>query len=140
MSKPKISVAVFIIKNNKVILEKRKASKKLTEDTYSLPGGHLEQFETLETAVKRETLEETGLKIKNLKYIDFTSDMYKKANHHYITFFFTAEYLSGTPIVTEPRKCKSLDWFSLKEFPKKVYLPLQHFLKKHSLESIFKKY
>lgn len=139
MPRPKIGVAVFIFKEDKVLLMKRKSSKKIGDNTWSIPGGHLEMFESFEKAIKRETLEEVGIKIKNLKFIDITNDFYFKADKHYVTIFYKAEYLSGTPEVKEPKKCKEVKWISIDSFPKKLFLPIKNLFKKYSLKEIYKK-
>lgn len=139
MKRPKIGVLVFIFKEDKVLLMKRKSSKKIEDGFWSIPGGHLEMFESLETAVRRETFEEVGIKIKNLKFIDFTNDFFTKANKHYITFFYKAEYLSLTPRVKEPKKCKEIEWVSINSFPKKLFLPIKNLFKKYSVEEIYNK-
>ena len=59
--KPKVGLGVCIVKDNKVLLGKRKGSH--GAGTWSFPGGHLEFQETWEKCAKREVLEETGLKI-----------------------------------------------------------------------------
>lgn len=51
----------IIIKDDKILLEYIKI-----DDFYILPGGGKERFETLERCLKREVLEETGYKIKNI--------------------------------------------------------------------------
>ena len=139
MPRPKVGVAVFIFKENEVLLMKRKPSKKLGDNTWSTPGGHLEMFESFEKAIKRETLEEVGINIKNLKFIDVTNDFYKKINKHYITLFYKAEYSSGTPKVKEPKKCKEVKWISMDLIPKKLFLPIKNLFKKYTLKEIYNK-
>lgn len=60
---PSLSVSAIIKKNNKFL-----AVKLSYYDGYALPGGHVEEGESMEDALKREVFEETGLKIKSLKY------------------------------------------------------------------------
>ena len=48
-----------VIDNGKILLVKVKQSGK-----YFFPGGEIEIGETIEQAIKRETMEETGLKVK----------------------------------------------------------------------------
>jgi len=61
--KPKVGVGIIVIKDNKVLLGKRKNSH--GEGSWCFPGGHLEFNESLENCAKREVLEETGIEIKN---------------------------------------------------------------------------
>ena len=73
-SKIKACVGVMIFKDGKVLLGKRKGSHGSGE--YSFPGGHLEFGESFEECVIRETLEETSVKIKNIKF-QCLSNIYK---------------------------------------------------------------
>ncbi len=60
MQYPEITVgAVIFNSDNKILLCK---SHKWN-DKYIIPGGHIELGEKMETALKREILEETGLEI-----------------------------------------------------------------------------
>ncbi len=57
----KIGQYVLILQNGKILLLKRAGS-----DSWSLPGGRLNEEDTPREAVKREIEEETGLSIDNL--------------------------------------------------------------------------
>ena len=72
--KPKVGVGVILCKENKVLLLKRKNAH--GEGSWAPPGGHLEFNEELEDCVRREVEEETGLKVKNIKFIGITNDMF----------------------------------------------------------------
>ena len=61
----KVGVGVMILKGKKVLLHKRFGSH--GEGEYASPGGHLEFGESIGDCAKRETTEETGIKIKNIK-------------------------------------------------------------------------
>jgi len=138
MAKPKVGVAVFVFKGKDVLIMKRKSSKKIGDNAYALPGGKLEMFEKLESACTRETFEETGLKIKNLKFIGVTNDIYKNINVHYVTIYYRADYLSGTPTVKEPTKCHSMDWVNFNKLPKGLYFPIYNLFKEHDIKKIYK--
>lgn len=62
-------VSGILIRNNKVLLVQNK--DEYSNNTWSLPGGQVELHETLEQAIKREFLEETGLSVTkfDLAYI-----------------------------------------------------------------------
>lgn len=78
---------------------------------------------------KREVLEETGMKTKNLKLGPFTNDIFKKDDKHYITLFVIAKDASGKPQVLEPEKCERWEWFSWEKLPKPLFLPLKNLRK-----------
>jgi ADP-ribose pyrophosphatase YjhB (NUDIX family) len=74
--KPKVGVGVMIFKDGKVLLTKRKGSHGAGD--YSFPGGHLEHMESFEECAIRETKEECGLEIKNIKFQYLTNVSRKK--------------------------------------------------------------
>jgi len=125
--RPKIGLGVIIIKNNKVLLGKRKNSH--GEGSWCFPGGHLEFNEEIEECGKREVLEETGIKIKNIKLGPFTNDIFKKEGKHYVTLFLIADYSSGKVRVMETDKCEKWEWFEWDNLPKPPFLPIQNLLK-----------
>ena len=125
--RPMIGIGVIVIKNNKVLLGKRKNSH--GEGTWCFPGGHLEFNEEIEECGKREVLEETGIKIKNIKLGPFTNDIFKKEGKHYVTLFLISDYDSGKVRVMEPDKFEKWEWFEWGKLPKPLFLPIQNLLK-----------
>ena len=68
MDKPiRKAVRCYLVKDNKVVVTKYKEENKKA-GYYEIPGGKIEEGETSEQTAIREMKEETGLKIKNLKY------------------------------------------------------------------------
>jgi 8-oxo-dGTP diphosphatase len=121
-----VGVGVFVKRNEKILLGKRKGSH--GAGTWALPGGHLEPGESFETCCKREVLEETGLIINNISPVVFTNDIFHHQGLHYITLFFKGEYESGEAIVAEPRQCEEWRWVSLDHIPQPIFLPLRNAL------------
>jgi len=128
-NRPKVGVGVFVIKDNKVLLGKRKNSH--GEGTWSFPGGHLEFNESWEECSKRETLEETGLHITNIRFATVTNDIFQQEKKHYITLFMIADYQSGEIQIREPDKCEKWEWFEWdeKKLPDPLFIPIQNLLK-----------
>lgn len=62
----------------------------MIKGTWGLPGGHLDFGEFFETCAARETLEETGLKIQDVRFLTATNSILKAENKHYITIFMGA--------------------------------------------------
>lgn len=60
-NRPKVGVGVIVIKNNKVLLGKRKNSH--GQGTWCFPGGHLEFNESWKNCAIRETKEETDVNV-----------------------------------------------------------------------------
>ena len=124
--RPKVGVGVIIYKENKVLLLKRKNTH--GEGSWSPPGGHLEFNEELEDCARREVEEETGLKVKNIKFIGITNDMFREEGKHYLTVFMVCDYESGEVENREPEKCTDIDWFEWGNLPENLFLPLQKFI------------
>jgi 8-oxo-dGTP diphosphatase len=110
-----VGVGVVIVNgSNKVLLGLRKGSHRA--GTWGFPGGHLDFGEMVSDCSVRETLEETGL---NVVVVDSQFDWNERISSdkgHYITMYTRAE-LAGddTPILMEPDKCETWQWFSLEE-------------------------
>jgi 8-oxo-dGTP diphosphatase len=66
---------------------------------WSLPGGLVETVETLETAVKREVLEETGLRVEPLKMVELFErimpDAEGRAEYHYVLVDYVCKVVGG---------------------------------------------
>ena len=100
MERPKVGIGVFVIKDNKILMGKRKNT--LGKGAWCLPGGHLEFFETFEECAKRESFEEAGIDITNIIFCTITNDMFKKEKKHYVTIFLKSTIQSGIPKTMEP--------------------------------------
>ena len=130
IKRPLVGVAVAVIRDNRVLLGKRKNAH--GAGTWAFPGGHLEFNESIEACARREVLEETGIRIKNLRYGPYTNDIFADENKHYVTLFVTADYDSGTPMVKEPHKCEKWGWFQWPPNVQPCFLPIKNLLKLNS--------
>jgi 8-oxo-dGTP diphosphatase len=118
-SRPKVGVGVMVLKEGKVLLGKRKGSHGTGE--YAWPGGHLEFGESIEECAKRETLEETGMQIDNVRYLRLANlRLWQK---HYIDIGVVADWKSGEPRVMEPEKVEGWEWFSIDNPPEPLFVP-----------------
>jgi 8-oxo-dGTP diphosphatase len=126
---PKIGVGVIVIRGNRVLLGKRKNAH--GEGSWSFPGGHLKFNEGIEDCAKREVMEETGIRIKNLRTGPFTNDIFRKEEKHYVTLYVIADHDAGEPRVKEPRKCERWEWFEWEKLPKPLFIPIRNLLKQN---------
>lgn len=127
---PKVGIAVVIKHDGKILLGKRRGAH--GEGTWAPPGGKLDFGENVHECAKREIFEETGLKIKDPKFLTFTNDIFKKEKKHYITLWFLTNKFSGKTKIMEPEKLPEIEWFSLNKFPTNLFLPFENLLKKIS--------
>lgn len=108
---PRISPAIIVLvsKGNTVLLARHAARN---QDTYACLAGFLEHGETLEQCVAREVREETGIEIKNIRYVGSQSwpfpDQFMLA--------FRAEWASGE-INVDPKEIAEAKWFDRDNLP-----------------------
>jgi 8-oxo-dGTP diphosphatase len=118
---PKIGVGVFVFKNGKFLIGKRRNAH--GDGTWSVPGGHLEFGEELEETAEREVREETGLEIDNVRFGAVTNDIFDNENKHYLTVWMLSNWLSGVESITEPDKFVQQRWVDFETLPKNLFLP-----------------
>ena len=65
-----IGVVVGIVaRGNKFLVERRRLDEKIDPGIVCLPAGHVKPNEGLEDALKREMMEELGIKVKETKFV-----------------------------------------------------------------------
>lgn len=84
---PFLTVDVIIERNNEVALIARRNEP----HGWALPGGFVDYGESLETAVRREALEETGLMLRDLRQMGAYSDPQRDPRQHNISVVFIAQ-------------------------------------------------
>lgn len=124
--RPMVGVGVLILKDGKILLGKRKG--KYGEGMWCPPSGHLEFREDIFDCARRETLEEAGIQVTNLRIGPFTNDNNLPYEKHYITLFVIADYKTGDPRVMEPDKCEEWDWFEWSDLPRPLFYAMQNFV------------
>lgn len=135
---PRVGVGVMIQnKNNEVLLGLRKGSHGAGE--WSFPGGHVEFGETIFETAKRETKEETGLKVANFKLISVFDEMrYLKSDRkHYLGLGVLAKYPGGEPRIIEPDKCEKWCWFNLNNLPSPLFENTEAIIKNFKNQTIY---
>lgn len=96
---PQIAVGAIVIRNNKVLLVKRKQPP--GEGLWAVPGGRVELGETLQEAAEREVKEETGVIIRAGHPV-YTFEVIERDDAGYIRFHYVivdvvADHVSGEP-------------------------------------------
>lgn len=110
----KVGVGVMILKDGKVLMSKRKGSHGAGD--YGFPGGHLEYMESFEDCAVRETREECGIEIKNIRFL-CVENVTKYAPKHYLYIGLVADWASGEPVTLEPEKAEKWEWFDMDNLP-----------------------
>lgn len=100
----------------KVFVPRRSATKKFLPDTYELPGGHIEYGKDIIKGLKREIMEEFGMKIAvGDAYAAFTYlNQIKRA--HVIEVIFFAQFVNDLSMITLcPDDHQSYEWIAASE-------------------------
>lgn len=107
---PAVIVAITRRDGREVLLAH---NRKFEPEVYSLIAGFVECGETAEQAAHREIAEETGVRVRNLRY--WTSQPWPFPNSLMMAFF--AEYESGEP-VPDGVELSDCAWFDVARLPK----------------------
>lgn len=143
--KPLIGAYLLLIKDNQVLLQKRKSGG--LDGKFSLVAGHTEKGENVIEAIIREAKEESNIELdkKDLEVkviIQRPQASYKGSPTDIIDFFIFASRYGGTIHNNELDKCSELKFFPLDHLPEETlphvkhainaYLNKKYFLIEHS--------
>lgn len=109
-----VGIGVMILKDEKVLMTTRKGSHGAGE--LSFPGGHLEYMESFEDCAVRETKEECGLEIENIRF-QYVTNVMKYAPKHYVHIGVLADWKAGEPQTHEPEKAGEWQWYDIDNLP-----------------------
>ena len=124
-NRPKVGLGVMVLKDGKVLMGERKSAHGAGE--WAWPGGHLEYMESFEECAKREVREETGVEVKNIRFLRLYN-LKEYAPKHYCDLGFVAEWQSGEPAVLEPEKCGRWEWFDMEKLPSPLFATVPSFI------------
>ena len=85
--------------------------------TWEFPGGKVDFGETLETAIRREFLEEYGMVIELTGLLTVADHILPDEGQHWVSPTYLAVHVSGDPQILEPGKCAGIGLFSLERLP-----------------------
>ncbi len=108
----------IIIKNGKILLEKRHSGK--WKGYWCLPGGQLVKGETIEEGLKREVFEETGFKVKIGKLVGvYSGVLFNGSGGEVAALSYFAEIVGGKKRL-QKEEVDEIRWFAKESLPEKI--------------------
>jgi 8-oxo-dGTP diphosphatase len=109
---PTPTVDVILERDSNVLMVKRKNDP--FKDHLSLPGGFVNEGETIEDAMKREAMEETSLEVHPIDILGVYSDPKRDPRKHIMTVVFIGIIVGGR--IRAGDDAASLEWIKLPNF------------------------
>ena len=113
--RPFLAVSATIIRDGRVLVARRARAPAL--DIWTMPGGVVEQGETLTEALKREIEEETALTIEPVALAGhrevLVRDGDRRVSRHFVILCFAARWISGEPKLNE--ELAEARWLKIEE-------------------------
>lgn len=126
----RVTLFIVDVEDDKILMIHRKRDG---EVYYVVPGGGVEEGETVVEAAYRETDEETGLVIELGELLwerPFSTPIGNDTTIEQIEYAYLITQFSGTPILSGPEFDRqsdsnfySLEWMPMTEFPNQVVYP-----------------
>jgi ADP-ribose pyrophosphatase YjhB (NUDIX family) len=114
LSYPRVATHVAILNKGKVLLVR--SIYGLSKGLWMMPGGFVEYGEHPASAVRREVLEETGLKARNLQLLSVENQIIKKTGMHFVTVLYTTQAKGKIKLQTE--EVAEARWFDISKAQK----------------------
>jgi ADP-ribose pyrophosphatase YjhB (NUDIX family) len=113
-SNPTPTVDAILQRDSKVLMVRRK--KDPFKDHLALPGGFVDEGETVEDAMKREAMEETSLEVEPIDILGVYSDPMRDPRKHIMTVVFVGIIIRGS--VKAGDGVASIEWVELSDIEK----------------------
>jgi 8-oxo-dGTP pyrophosphatase MutT (NUDIX family) len=104
-------VRVLLVRERQVLLVKH-----VYEDKWYLPGGLVEQGETLDQAARREVMEEVGASLDDLQLFGVYSNFEEGRNDH-ITVFISQEFILNGK---SDHEIEAMSFYPIDKLPEKI--------------------
>ncbi|MFH0905500.1 MAG: NUDIX domain-containing protein [bacterium] len=121
----KVGIGVMVMRDGRVLMHKRMGAH--GENTYAWPGGHMEYMESFEDCAKRETMEEAGIEIANVRFLRLMN-LKTYAPKHYVDIGLVADWKSGEPKLVEPDKGEGWSWYDLDDLPEPLFSTIPSYI------------
>ena len=126
---PAVCVAGILIRDGTALLVHRSPLERAYPNVWDLFGGHVEDGESEEEALRREAREELGIELLAWEWLDQAYDPAVPA----IVHVYAVLAWNGEPINAAPEEHTDLRWFGVNELPKSEALDAYRALVENAL-------
>ncbi|WP_088014479.1 NUDIX hydrolase [Gottfriedia acidiceleris] len=98
---------IFDEANNSVLMVQNET------EVWTLPGGAVEDNETLQQAVVREAFEETGLEVEVGNIVAINEAFFPERGNHAILFTFSVKIIGGDLVISREEEILQIKWIDL---------------------------
>lgn len=113
-----VNVEVVVCDGSRYLMIVRSELEEHAPGALSFPGGKVEDAgfseDILESTARREALEEAGVAVSDLAYVESKSFVTDRGDN-VVDVVFLARYDSGDPVAGDPEEVGSLEWMTFDE-------------------------
>jgi ADP-ribose pyrophosphatase YjhB (NUDIX family) len=110
-----VGTLVFNAKETEILLVKRAQFMQVEPGKWALPGGFLDENETVIAGAGREVKEETGYDLKTIKFFNYDDGIERGDNRQNVVFFFVAK--AGRQTTEPDNENEAIKWWPLTALP-----------------------
>ena len=108
---PRVGVGCIVTDGNRLLMVRNHGRY------WSTPGGNLEFGESPADCAARETFEETGVRVTNLRFVAVTNDIVNDTGRHYITIWMRGDALTSDARIGDAKEIAEIGWFPVNALP-----------------------
>ena len=108
-----LAVHLLIIKDGKILLQRRGNPNKYAYGMLAMPAGHLEEGESADEALVREIKEELGIELTDFELVQVMN--LNGDTGVYDSYFYVCKDYEGEITNMEPENISSIEWYNMSE-------------------------
>lgn len=119
---PFVGVGCIVLCEGKLLLVRNQRG------LWSTPGGHLDFGESPDACATRETLEETGVTVSNVRFVAVTNDVLADIGKHYVTLWMRGDADKADTQIGDKAEIVEIGWFLPNRLPSPLHTYFRNLL------------